>query len=141
MVRRRLILLFACAVAIAPLLAPGAPSQMSPAAAAPKVAPAPTAAPSPSAAEASFLKKIMTDLPKRYPTTQAAVKAGYLRYSNEDETGPISYANPTPWYPTAPHVPAPLWYAVNGRLVGRVLRDLQVLARNGPALEESLGAF
>jgi len=81
-------------------------------------APAPTAASSPSAAESAFLTKIMRDLPKRYPTPQAAMKAGYVRYTNEDETGAISYANTKAWNTTDPDVPAQLWYDVKGRLIG-----------------------
>ena len=81
-------------------------------------APAPTPAPSPNAAEATFLKRVMTELPKRYPTTQSAIKAGYVRYTNEDETGAISYANPAHFNTTDADAPAQLWYDVNGRLIG-----------------------
>jgi hypothetical protein len=49
MMRRRSILLFACAVALAPLLAHGAQAQPAPSSPA-AATPAPTAAPSPSAA-------------------------------------------------------------------------------------------
>jgi hypothetical protein len=112
MMRRRSILMFACALALAPF---AAGAQMSSPTAAPA---APTAAPSPTASETVFLKKIMSDLPKRYPNPAAATKAGYVRYSNEDETGAISYANTSAWDTKDPDVPAQLWYDVKGRLIG-----------------------
>jgi len=108
--RRRSIFLFACAVALVPFAA-GAADAPAPAA-------APTAAPSPSASETVFLKRIMADLPKRYPNPQAATKAGYVRYTNEDETGAISYVNTSAWNTKDPGVPAQLWYDVGGRLIG-----------------------
>lgn len=78
----------------------------------------PTPAPSPNAAEAAFLKKVMTDLPKRYGTTAAATAAGYVRYSNEDRTGAISWVNTKYWDTTDPSHPAQLWYDAQGRLIG-----------------------
>ena len=105
-------LVLACAFALAPFAARAADMPMA------TPAPAATAAPAPSAAEAAFLKKVMTDLPRRYPTPQAANKAGYVRYTNEDETGAISYVNTKAWDTTDPDVPAQLWYDVKGRLVG-----------------------
>jgi preprotein translocase subunit Sec61beta len=108
MMRRRSSFLLACVLALAPLAATAADTP----------AAAPTAAPAPSAAEAAFLKKVMTELPKRYPTAQAATKAGYVRYTNEDETGAISYVNTAAWDTTDANVPAQLWYDVKGRLIG-----------------------
>jgi hypothetical protein len=108
MMRRRSTLLLALVLALAPFAARAAETP----------APAPTAAPSPSAAEAAFLKKVMTSLPQRYPTTQSAMKAGYVRYTNEDETGAISYVNVKAWDTTDADVPAQLWYDVKGRLIG-----------------------
>lgn len=81
-------------------------------------APAPTAAPAPSAAESAFLAKIMRDLPQRYPNPPAAIRAGYVRFTNEDRTGAISYVNIKAWNTSDPDVPAQLWYDVNGRLIG-----------------------
>jgi hypothetical protein len=85
---------------------------------APTPAAAPTAAPAPSAVESAFLVKIMRDLPQRYPNPASANKAGYVRYTNEDKTGAISYVNTKAWNTTDPGVPAQLWYDVNGRLIG-----------------------
>jgi hypothetical protein len=101
-------LLLACLLAFAPYGAFAADAPAAP----------PTAAPAPSAAEAAFLAKVMTGLPKRYPTPQAAMTAGYVRYTNEDETGAISYVNTKAWDTTDPLVPAQLWYDVKGRLIG-----------------------
>lgn len=95
---------------------------------------APTAAPSPSTAEASFLTTVMRELPKRYPNPAAATKAGYVRYSNEDRTGAISYVNIARWNTTEPTAPAQLWYDVNGRLLGADYSVKQADAPNGPSL-------
>ncbi len=46
-----------------------------------------------SASEASFVKAIQADLNKRFPTAADAEKAGYVRYTGEDDTGAISYAD------------------------------------------------
>jgi hypothetical protein len=93
-----------------------------------------TPAPPPTTAEATFLATIMRDLPARYPTPQAANKAGYVRFSNEDETGAISYANTKAWNSTDPDVPAQLWYDVNDRLIGADYSVRQADAPAGPAL-------
>jgi hypothetical protein len=111
MMRRRSLLLLALALALPAIPGPARAADATPAA-------APTAAPSPSAAESAFLAKIMRDLPKRYPTPQAAMRAGYVRFTNEDETGAISYVNTKAWNTTDPDVPAQLWYDVHGRLIG-----------------------
>ncbi len=109
MMRRRSSLLLALALLVTPLEAGAADAPAS-------AAPAPTAAPAPSAAEAAFLAKIMRELPKRYPNPAAAAKAGYVRFTNEDQTGAISYANAGgSWTATDPLVPSQLWYDVRGR--------------------------
>ena len=105
-------------------------------------APPPTAAPAPSAAESAFLAKIMRDLPKRYPNPAAATKAGYVRFTNEDETGAISYANTKAWNTTDPDVPAQLWYDVKGRLIGAdfsVRRDADATPAPKPERPSILG--
>jgi hypothetical protein len=86
-------------------------------AAAPVLAADPTPAPSPDAAEAAFVARIQADLNKRFPTTADAIKAGYIRYTDEDDTGVISYAN-RQWTSADPAHPSQLWYDVKGRLVG-----------------------
>jgi hypothetical protein len=52
-----------------------------------------------------------------YPTADAAVKAGYVRYTDEDKSGSISYANDK-WTSTYPNVPSQLWYDAKGNLLG-----------------------
>jgi len=135
MMRRRSILAFAGALALVPFTA-GAQSQppmtMPMPAASATARPAPTPAPSPNAAEAAFLKRVMTNLPKRYPNPQAATAAGWIRYSREDRTGAISYVNTKYWDTTDPDLPAQLWYDVNGRLLGA---DFSI-----PQAESSTGA-
>jgi hypothetical protein len=71
----------------------------------------------PTAAEAPFVAKISKDLAARFPTTDAAVKAGYLRFTDEDDTGAISYAN-REWSSADAEHPSQLWYDVKGRLLG-----------------------
>ena len=94
--------------------------------------PAPTAAPSPNAAEALFIKRVMTNLPKRYPSPQAATAAGWIRYTREDRTGAISYVNTKYWDTTDPDLPAQLWYDVNGRLIGADFSIPQAESSTGP---------
>jgi hypothetical protein len=96
--------------------------------------PAPTSAPAPSAAEAVFLATIMRDLPRRFPTTQSAIAAGYERFTNEDETGAISYVNIAHWNSTDPDVPAQLWYDVRGRLIGADYSVRKDDSPQGPSL-------
>jgi hypothetical protein len=70
-----------------------------------------------SASEKQFVAAIQADLLKRFPTAADAQKAGYVRYTNEDETGAISYANMQWQTPDAGH-PSQLWYDKNGQLLG-----------------------
>jgi hypothetical protein len=70
-----------------------------------------------SASEKSFVTSIQADLMKRFPTAADAEKAGYIRYTNEDETGAISYAN-LHWESTDIRHPSQLWYDKNGNLLG-----------------------
>jgi hypothetical protein len=72
--------------------------------------------PQPQGAEIAFVQSIQNDLNARYPNPAAAEKDGYFRYTNEDPTGAISYAN-TKWTSDATH-PSQLWYDVNGNLLG-----------------------
>jgi hypothetical protein len=74
-------------------------------------------APSPNAAEAKFVSGIRSDLMARFPTAADAVKAGYIRYTNEDMTGAISYAN-REWTSSDAAHPSQLWYDAGGKLIG-----------------------
>jgi len=114
MISRRSPVLAAFALALLPCGVIAADAPMAPAAA----AAAATPAPAPNAAETAFLTKIMRDLPKRYPDPKAANAAGYVRFTNEDNTGAISYVNTKAWNTTDADVPAQLWYDVKGRLIG-----------------------
>jgi hypothetical protein len=69
------------------------------------------------AAESAFVKSIRADLMKRFPTAADAEKAGYVRYTSEDETGAISYANGE-WQSTDIRHPSQLWYDKSGHLLG-----------------------
>jgi hypothetical protein len=70
-----------------------------------------------SASENQFVASIQADLMKRFPTAADAEKAGYVRYTNEDETGAISYANKQ-WESTDMRHPSQLWYDSKGQLLG-----------------------
>jgi len=84
----------------------------------PRVAGAAELPPKPTAAEAKVVAAMSVDLQKRFPTPKDAETAGYVRYTNEDETGAISYANPTHLISTDIKDPSQLWYDVNGKLLG-----------------------
>jgi hypothetical protein len=88
-----------------------------------------TLSPMPQGTEVTFVKQIQTDLGARFPTTQDAIKAGYFRYTNEDEDGAISYAN-LDWQSGNPQQPSQLWYDVHGNLLGA---DFSVLQSSSPA--------
>jgi hypothetical protein len=127
--RRSLPFAVALTLATAPL---GAGAQMEMPMPAASARPAATPAPPPSASEAAFLRQIMTLLPQLYPTPAAATTAGYVRYTNEDRTGAISYVNPKYWNSTEANHPSQLWYDVNGRLLGADYSIPFSDAANGP---------
>jgi len=70
-----------------------------------------------SSKEAAFVRSIQADLMKRFPTARDAEQAGYVRYTNADKTGAISYANFKWQSPDVRH-PSQLWYDKNGNLLG-----------------------
>jgi len=71
----------------------------------------------PSDTEAAFVSKIAADLSSRFPTPAAARKAGYLRYTDEDDTGAISYAD-RQWTSKDEEHPSQLWFDAKNRLIG-----------------------
>jgi hypothetical protein len=73
--------------------------------------------PKPQGAEAAFVSGIQKDLNARFPTEADAERAGYFRYTNEDDTGAISYAN-LHWHSIDPQHPSQLWYSTSGKLLG-----------------------
>lgn len=78
---------------------------------------APKLSPKPQGAEIAFVTHIQQTLGPQYPTPGAAAKAGYFRYTNEDDTGSISYAN-LQWTSADWNHPSQLWYDVHGNLLG-----------------------
>jgi hypothetical protein len=89
----------------------------------------------PQGPEAIFVGSIQKDLNARFSTPADAEKAGYFRYTNEDNTGAISYANLN-WQSTDPQHPSQLWYSVDGKLIGA---DFSVLKSNSPAQPQLWG--
>jgi hypothetical protein len=70
-----------------------------------------------SASERAFVTSIQTDFDARFAHASDAVKAGYVRYTNADDTGAISYAN-RHWTSSDIKHPSQLWYDKNGSLLG-----------------------
>jgi hypothetical protein len=85
-----------------------------------------------SQAEKQFVASIQSDLMARFPHAADAEKVGYVRFTNEDDTGAISYAN-LAWDSKDSKHPSQLWYDVNGNLLGA---DFSVpeTAKSPPAL-------
>jgi hypothetical protein len=81
-----------------------------------------------SASEQAFVTAIAADLMARFPTVADAEKAGYVRYTSEDDSGAISYAN-LQWQSADIRHPSQLWYDKNGRLLGA---DFSVLVSTSP---------
>jgi hypothetical protein len=86
-----------------------------------------------SPAETKAVAEIAATLSKRYPNPAAAEKAGYVRYTNEDDTGAISYAA-RQWESKSEAQPSQLWYDVNGRLLGADFSVLVAAHPTPPAL-------
>ncbi len=97
--------------------------------------PAPKASlsPMPQGTEVAFVASIQKDLNARFPTPADAIKAGYFRYTNEDEDGAISYAN-LDWQSGSPQNPSQLWYDVKGNLLGADFSVLQSSSPEPPSL-------
>jgi hypothetical protein len=102
---------------------------------APSPASTATLPPQPQGAEVTFVTSIQKDLMRRFPRATDAVKAGYFRYGNEDETGAISYVN-LHWQSADPRHPSQLWYDVKGNLLGA---DFSVLQSNSPSAPQVWG--
>jgi len=130
-----LFIAFAPAAALASGDALASASALAPAAALTQAAPMATATPDghPTAAEKAFVAQAMTALLAAYPTTASAMKAGYIRFTDEDDTGAISYAN-RKWTSTGASHPSQLWYDANGRLIGADYSVLQADSPKAPSL-------
>lgn len=88
-----------------------------------------------SASEKTFVSAIAADLMARYPTAADAEKAGFIRYTPEDDTGAISYAN-LRWQSNDIRHPSQLWYDKNGFLLGA---DYSVLVSGSPSRPQLWG--
>lgn len=86
-----------------------------------------------SASETAFVSEISSYLQAHYATVADAEKAGYVRYTAEDETGAISYANQR-WESGDTHHPSQLWYDKNGRLLGADYSVLVSTSASRPTL-------
>ena len=87
----------------------------------------------PNASEAVFVAKISADLMARFPRAHDAIAAGYIRYTDEDEDGAVSYAN-LHWTSVDPAHPSQLWYDVHGHLLGADFSVLQADSPQAPSL-------
>ena len=87
-----------------------------------------TPPPKPQGAEVAFVQTVQHDLTTRFATVADAQRAGYFRFTNEDNTGSISYAN-LHWQSESPAQPSQLWYDVHGNLLGA---DYSVLQSSSP---------
>ena len=92
-----------------------------------------TISPKPQGGEVAFVAGISKDLNARFATPADAVKAGYFRYTNEDDTGAISYANQQ-WQSSDPQHPSQLWYSAKGKLLGADFSVLQSDSAKAPSL-------
>lgn len=128
---RRLAIVLCTGAAIAPIAA-AAQAVPGPAAAPAKISPMPTAA------EQPFISRLQQEIPRRYATVDAAKKAGYFQYTQEDSTGAISYVNLKYWNSLDFNFPNQLWYDVNGRLLGV---DYTLLKSTSPAIPATLFGY
>jgi hypothetical protein len=85
------------------------------------------------ASENAFVSSISSYLMKQYPTAADAEKAGYIRYTNADDTGAISYAN-LQWQSADIQHPSQLWYDKNGNLLGADYSVLVASSASRPQL-------
>ena len=80
------------------------------------------------AAEQKFIGQATRYAQRHYATTQNATAAGFVRFTNEDKTGAISWSNRR-WTSSDADHPSQLWYDSNGKLIGV---DYSVLQANSP---------
>jgi hypothetical protein len=85
-----------------------------------------------SASEQRFVDAVAKDLLQRFPRVSDAEKAGYVRYTEPDDTGAISYAN-RQWSSDPAH-PSQLWYDAEGTLMGADFTVLRAHQEPRPVL-------
>lgn len=86
----------------------------------------------PTAQELPFVSSVAKDLQHRFPNIAQAQRAGYTRYTDEDNTGAISYANGK--WSSDPKHPSQLWYDVRGNLLGADFSVLKTESAKAPKL-------
>ncbi len=89
--------------------------------------------PYPSPAEKSFVASVSDDLTTRFATEDDARAAGYIRFTDEDSSGAISFAN-RKWTSVDAAHPSQLWYSAGGRLIGADYSVLQADSPKPPSL-------
>ncbi|MHB8145912.1 MAG: hypothetical protein ACYDGM_01460 [Vulcanimicrobiaceae bacterium] len=89
--------------------------------------------PKPQGAEIAFVHSVQKDLMARFPKALDAEQAGYFRFTNEDNTGSISYVN-LHWQSADAQHPSQLWYDVHGNLLGADYSVLQSTSPKRPKL-------
>jgi hypothetical protein len=82
--------------------------------------------------ELQFVAAVRTDLLRRYPRVTDAESAGFVRYTEVDDTGAISYANRK--WASDPQHPSQLWYDASGTLMGADFSVLRPHNEPRPAL-------
>jgi len=70
-----------------------------------------------SASEQQFVKTLQATIGSRYATEADAEAQGFFRYTNEDDSGSISFAN-RHWVSADVAQPCQLWYDKHGALLG-----------------------
>jgi hypothetical protein len=84
--------------------------------------------PFPAPAEKEFVASVSDELTTRFATEDEARAAGYIRFTDEDSSGAISFAN-RKWTSVDAAHPSQLWYSAGGRLIGA---DYSVLQADSP---------
>jgi len=69
------------------------------------------------AAERAFIEQSSRFVHKHYATTAEAARAGFIRFTNQDKSGAISWAN-LQWTSVDADHPSQVWYDASGRLIG-----------------------
>src|SRR5579884_2648989 len=83
--------------------------------------------------EREFIVDATRFLHRAYAKPEAAERAGFTRFTNEDKTGAISYAN-LHWTSTDAQHPSQVWYDIKGQLLGADYSVLQTDSPNRPNL-------
>jgi len=69
------------------------------------------------ASERAFIAQSSRFVHRHYATTAEAARAGFVRFTNEDKSGAISWANQK-WTSVDADHPSQVWYDSSGRLIG-----------------------